>query len=96
MAPKKLAAFYEKTHAKGKGILRWEDQQDHPLPQDFADMLGWDEMAQKTAAALHSLDSTQQSNTFIFCDTYGMAGAITYYRKPYHLPEAYSDNACFL
>jgi hypothetical protein len=96
MGPKKLAAFYEKTHAKGKGILRWEDQQDHPLPQDFADMLGWDEMARKTAAAFHSLDSAQQSNTFVFCDNYGMAGAINYYRKKYHLPEAYSDNASFL
>jgi hypothetical protein len=87
MDPKKLAAFYEKTHAKGKGILRWEDQQDHSLPQDFADMLGWDEMALKTAAAFHSLDSAQQSKTFIFCDNYGMAGAINYYRKKYHLPE---------
>jgi hypothetical protein len=96
MAPKKLAAFYEKTHAKGTGILKWEDQQDHPLPQDFADMLGWDEMAKKTATAYHSLDSAQQKNTFIFCDNYGMAGAINYYRKKYHLPEAYSDNASFL
>ncbi|HZZ75277.1 MAG TPA: glycosyltransferase family 39 protein [Puia sp.] len=96
MAPKKLAAFYEKTHAKGTGFLKWEDQRDHLLPQDFADMQGWDEMAQKTAAAFHSLDSVQQRNTFIFCDNYGMAGAINYYRKKYHLPEAYSDNASFL
>jgi hypothetical protein len=96
MVPEKLAAFYEKTHAKGKGILRWEDQQDHPLPQDFADMLGWEEMAQKTSAAFHSLDSAEQSKTFIFCDNYGMAGAVNYYRKKYQLPEAYSDNASFL
>jgi 4-amino-4-deoxy-L-arabinose transferase-like glycosyltransferase len=96
LTPEKLVAFYEKTHAKGKGILRWEDQQDHPLPQDFADMLGWEEMAQKTALAFHSLDSVQQKNTFIFCDNYGMAGAINYYRKKYFLPEAYSDNASFL
>jgi 4-amino-4-deoxy-L-arabinose transferase-like glycosyltransferase len=96
MPPKKLAEFYENTHAKGKGILKWENQQDHALPQDFADMLGWDEMARKTAAAYHSLDTAQQRNTFIFCDNYGMAGAINYYRKKYHLPEAYSDNASFL
>ena len=25
-----------------------------------------------------------------------MAGAVNYYRKKYHLPEAYSDNASFL
>jgi 4-amino-4-deoxy-L-arabinose transferase-like glycosyltransferase len=96
LAPAKLAAYYEKTHAKGKGILRWEDQQDHALPQDFADMLGWEEMVQKTAAAYHSLDGSQQSRTIIFCDNYGMAGAVNYYRKKYQLPEAYSDNASFL
>jgi 4-amino-4-deoxy-L-arabinose transferase-like glycosyltransferase len=96
MGPEKLAAFYEKTNARKTGILRWEDQRDHALPQDFADMLGWEEMAQKTSAAFHSLDSAQQSNTFIFCDNYGMAGAINYYRIKYHLPAAYSDNASFL
>ena len=96
MKPEKLVAYYEKTHARGKGILQWEDQQDHPLPQDFADMLGWEEMAQKAATAFHSLDSCQQANTIIFCDNYGMAGAVNYYWKKYHLPEAYSDNASFL
>ncbi len=96
MRPAKLAAYYQKTNAGSIGILRWEDQQNHPLPQDFADMLGWDEMAEKTAAAFHSLDSHQQANTLIFCDNYGMAGAINYYGKKYHLPEAFSDNASFL
>jgi hypothetical protein len=96
LTPDKLARFYERTHTKGTGALKWEDQEDHSLPQDFADMLGWQEMAEKTAAAFHSLDSSQQANTFIFCDNYGMAGAVNYYRKKYHLPEAYSDNASFL
>ncbi len=96
LPPQKLAVFYEKTNARGKGILRWEDLKDHPLPQDFADMLGWDEMAAKTAAAFHSLPAAQQSKTIIFCDNYGMAGAINYYRKKYKLPEAFSDNASFL
>jgi 4-amino-4-deoxy-L-arabinose transferase-like glycosyltransferase len=96
MTPANLAAHYEKTHAASLGILRWEDQKDHPLPQDFADMLGWDEMAEKTSAAFHSLDSSQQAKTIIFCDNYGMAGAVTYYREKYHLPAAYSDNASFL
>ncbi len=59
-------------------------------------MLGWEEMARKAAVAYHSLDSSQQANTIIFCDNYGMAGAVNYYRKKYRLPEAYSDNASFL
>jgi 4-amino-4-deoxy-L-arabinose transferase-like glycosyltransferase len=94
--PEKLAAFYQRTHANGTGLLRWEDQRDHPLPQDFADMLGWEEMARITAKAYHSMDSSQRVNTIIFCDNYGMAGAINFYRKKYKLPEAYSDNASFL
>jgi 4-amino-4-deoxy-L-arabinose transferase-like glycosyltransferase len=96
LVPGKLAAFYQATHANGKGILRWEDQRDHPLPQDFADMLGWEEMAQKVALAYHSMDSVRKTDAIIFCDNYGMAGAVNYYRKKYHLPEAYSDNASFL
>jgi 4-amino-4-deoxy-L-arabinose transferase-like glycosyltransferase len=94
--PEKLAAFYQSTHANGTGLLRWEDQRDHSLPQDFADMLGWDEMARIAANAYHSMDSSQRANTIIFCDNYGMAGAINFYRKKYQLPEAYSDNASFL
>ena len=96
LAPEKLAVFFQKTNSNGKGVLRWEDQQDHPLPQDFADMLGWEEMTRKAAVAYHSMDSSQRANAIIFCDNYGMAGAINYYRKKYRLPEAYSDNASFL
>jgi hypothetical protein len=94
--PVKLVAFYEKRNAKKIGLLKCEDQENHPLPQDFADMLGWKEMTQKVAAAYNSLDSTEKKNTIIFCDNYGQAGAVNYYGKPYHLPEAYSDNASFL
>jgi 4-amino-4-deoxy-L-arabinose transferase-like glycosyltransferase len=96
MEPAKLAAFYQRSKARNTGFLRWEDQEDHPLPQDFADMLGWEEMAEKAAKAYFSMDSSQRANTVIFCDNYGMAGAINYYRHKYKIPEAYSDNASFL
>jgi len=77
-------------------VLRWEDQRNHPLPQDFADMLGWEEMARLTAGAYHSLDSSEKTGTIVFANNYGMAGAIDYYGRRYGLPEAYSDNASFL
>lgn len=32
---------------KRYGLLRWENGKDHALPQDYADMLGWKEMAHK-------------------------------------------------
>ena len=81
---------------KDAGVLKWEDLQNHALPQDFADMLGWREMAEKTAKAYHSLNDSEQKRTMIFCDNYGMAGAVNFYRHQYNLPEAYSDNASFL
>jgi hypothetical protein len=96
LPPKPLAAFYEKRQVKKLGVLNWEDGKSHPLPQDFADMLGWEEMAQKMAKAYSLLDSNEKKNTLLFCDTYGQAGAVNYYRKKYHLPEAFSDNASFL
>ena len=42
------------------------------------------------------MDSVQQAKSIIFCDNYGMAGAVDYYGKKFGLPEAFSDNASFL
>ncbi len=61
------------------GLLRWEDGKDHPLPQDFADMLGWKEMAHKTDSIYARL--TNRNQTLILCDNYGEAGAINYYTQ---------------
>jgi 4-amino-4-deoxy-L-arabinose transferase-like glycosyltransferase len=94
--PAKLAAFYEKRSLQKSGFLKWEDLKDHPLPQDFADMLGWEEMTQKVANAYNTLDSNEKKNTILFCDNYGQAGAVNYYGRKYNLPQAYSDNASFL
>jgi hypothetical protein len=95
-APEKLAAFYVKINTKRTGALHWEDLQDHPLPQDFADMLGWEEMAKKVSAAYHSLSGEEKKHTVIFCDNYGQAGAVTFYAKKYGIPLPYSTNASFL
>lgn len=95
-SPTRLAGYYQAIHLKKSGALKWEDLKDHALPQDFADMLGWEEMAQKTANAWSSLTDQEKKNTVIFADNYGQAGAINYYRKKYGLPVAYSDNASFL
>ena len=94
--PAKLAAFYEAGHFYKTGFLKWEDLKNHPLPQDFADMLGWKEMTEKTAKAYNSLSADEKKHTIIFSDNYGQAGAINYYGKTYDLPVAYSDNASFL
>jgi hypothetical protein len=94
--PGKLAEFYRKMDTKSTGALKWEDLRNHPLPQDFADMIGWEEMAQKMSRAYEMLDSNEKKHTILFCDNYGMAGAVTFYAGKYRLPGAYSDNASFL
>lgn len=59
------------------GLLRWEDGKDHHLPQDFADMIGWSELAKKVDSAYASIND--QEHTLVFCDNYGLAGAVNYY-----------------
>jgi hypothetical protein len=61
------------------GLLRWEDGKDHLLPQDFADMIGWKELAVKVDSICSTLTNLNQ--TLILCDNYGQAGAINYYTE---------------
>ncbi|TPE42390.1 ArnT family glycosyltransferase [Pontibacter mangrovi] len=64
---------------KDLGMLRWEDGKDHALPQDYADMLGWKELAYKVDKIYSALPDP--AKTLVLCDNYGQAGAINYYTK---------------
>lgn len=79
--PNKSPEYIVKNSEKYKklGMLRWEDGKDHDLPQDFADMLGWKELARKTDSVYALIPNTKQ--TIVLCDNYGQAGAINYYSK---------------
>jgi hypothetical protein len=79
--PDILVKYYEKTGLNKTGSFKWEDQQMHPLPQDFADMMGWREMALKTGAVYNSLPQDQKMKTLVYCRGYFSAGALNYYRK---------------
>ncbi len=71
-SPEKIVAEKLETH-------RWEDGKEHNLSQDFADMLGWKELARKTDSVYALFPKTE--NTLVLCDNYGQAGAINYYTK---------------
>lgn len=75
------------------GLLRWEDGKNHDLPQDFADMLGWKELAGKVDSA--SALVAGKGSTFILTDNYGQAGAINFYSKNKDL-RAVSLNADYI
>lgn len=77
------------------GMLRWNDGKEHELPQDFADMQGWKEMAHKALNAYQSIPTNERSSTLIFCGNYGETGALNYYNRG-KMPEAYSFNTDYI
>ena len=93
-APEKEARFIKKMAIMPglESILRWEDGQYYDLPQDFADMLGWSELAQKTTETWQKIPN--KSTAAIFADSYGQAGAIDYFGRNQGLPRvlSFSDN----
>ncbi len=78
------------------GVYRWEDGHEHTLPQDYADMLGWRELADKTWAAYQSLPDSIRPFVLIHCANYGQASAINYYNRSRPMPPAHSLNGSFL
>lgn len=94
--PEKLANYYEKTGFREALGFTWEDQQNHPLPQDFADMIGWRETAIMAAKNYKKLPDSVKNETIIFCRGYFTAGALNFYGKALGLPTAYSDNGSYL
>jgi hypothetical protein len=75
--PEKLKEIYER-HPELE-LTRWEDGKTHDIPQDFADMLGWNELAEKVDIAYAKAPADEY--TVIICDNYGQAGAINFYTK---------------
>lgn len=84
----KMAAYAETSKIFGlEGALVWEDGRVHRLPQDYADMTGWQELAERVIEAYQSLPAAERADCAIYAENYGQAGAIRYYGKPYGLPE---------
>lgn len=93
-SPEKMVAYFDKV-AKMTGsdaVRRYENNKYHPLPQDYADMLGWDELAAITNQAW--LQVRHKEQCIIYAENYGQAGAINIIGKHYNLPAAisFSDN----
>jgi len=80
----------------GEGALRWEDGRIHSLPQDYADMVGWKELADIVIQTYQSLPDSEQANCVIYGENYGEAGAIKFHGEKYGLPEPVSFSGSFL
>lgn len=95
--PADMASSNKKYDLAKIGVLKWEDLHDHPLQQDFADMIGWKELTEKSSRLYDSLDDSVRSNTIIYCRSYGQAGALKYYGKNKNFRHStICDNGTFL
>ncbi len=62
------------------------------LPQLYADMFGWENMAMQIAGVYHALPQSEQAGCAILGGNYGEAGAIDHYGPALGLPAAISGH----
>jgi len=66
-----------------------------PLPQDYADMLGWREQVEEVARVYRGLPDAERSRTVIVGGNYGRAGALAAYHREFGLPYPVSRHGDF-
>lgn len=96
--PIKTAEKYFRYMAENLGIwgpLRWEDGKIHTIPQDYADMFGWENQVAEVAKVYHNLTPEEQLKCTIMGGNYGETGAINYYSAKYNLPHAVGVNGSY-
>jgi hypothetical protein len=94
LKPEQFIRFTQITGTEN--TQRWEEGEYHELPQDYADMIGWEELAQIVSDAYYSLTPAERERCTIFANNYGEAGAINFYGKKLGLPPAISFHDSYL
>jgi hypothetical protein len=84
--------FLAYEHKLGIEQQRFENQPQGVLPQLYADMFGWEEVAQRVAAYYRTLSPEEQRKTAIFANNYGDGGAIDFFGPRYGLPKAIGNH----
>ena len=74
----------------------WEDGSYHELPQDFADMRGWEAFANLAKEAYEELSEEEKSRVVVFGSSYGKVGAYNYYNREVALPGGYSFEGSYM
>jgi len=87
-----VPTFLAYEHAMGIEQQKFEHTQQGVLPQIYADMFGWEEIAQRVAVYYHTLSPEEQRKTAIFANNYGDAGAIDFFGPKDGLPKAIGNH----
>jgi 4-amino-4-deoxy-L-arabinose transferase-like glycosyltransferase len=92
-----MAVYAQESKKFGlAAALMWEDGRIHSLPQDYADMTGWQELAEIVIKTYNGLSEEEKSRCAIYAENYGQAGAIKYYGRKHGLPEPVCFNETFV
>ena len=83
MSVEKFIAY---EHALGVAPKKTETTELNQLPQQYADMFGWPEMAKEVARVYNALPPQDRATCGIAVRNYGEAGAIDYFGRQYGLP----------
>jgi 4-amino-4-deoxy-L-arabinose transferase-like glycosyltransferase len=86
LAPPATAAYASRLGITA--AVRTNQGQQLPLPQDYADMLGWEAQVAAVARAYHALPPDQRARAVVIADNYGEAGAIDFFGPRHGLPPA--------
>lgn len=95
--PDRMVEYDRKLIEGGMEVMfKWEDGEVHDLPQDYADMVGWDELGKKVWNFYDSLEDSVKASTLVFGESYGYAGAALFFRPAPSFPDVYSFNDAFM
>ena len=92
LPPKRYIAFTKAIHFQ---TSETENFQRGPLPQFYADMFGWQDMADEVARVYNSLPPEDRARAGIFCGNYGEAGAVDVLARKYGIPTAISGHQSY-
>lgn len=65
------------------------------LPQLYADMFGWENMAKTVSQVYLSIPEKERDGVFVFAQNYGEASALEYYSRKYPVPKVVSPHNSF-
>jgi hypothetical protein len=87
-----LPAFLRYEHIIDVRSIKMEKHPEGQVPQNFADMLGWDTLVTTFVAAYDRLTPSEQREAVILTHDYGQASAIDFFGAKYGLPPAISGH----
>jgi hypothetical protein len=82
-----VETFISYSRAFGTQRSNSESKELSELPQFYADMHGWEEMAKTVSRVYMLLPESERKSTAVVANNYGEAASIEYYRKKYPLPK---------